>query len=209
MFGCVVPQLTGLLLGFVQIDATHWLVHVPVSTTSDVNELVLFLTGQALFPEDLGASVYCGRLTASGEVGWHYLGHLSSTKPSDIFRLPSADVAPASAAAAPGFASRAFGASSVPTVADLQIGIEIEPLSGIQNRETGTTSYKEALHMEVRMAEVIAHDLFHFLASYAKPIAASSADGIQEYIVAPQNCLDLWMGRFRAKVLRDRHFWKK
>jgi hypothetical protein len=199
MFGCIVPQHTLPLTGFVQVDALRWLLDFPIPISSDIQEVLVFLSGISPLPEGYGASIY---VSLQGSGLWSYLGHIHNGKVNDLFRIPPQDAeAAASATSTSGsYFSQQRGVQGI-----AQLGIEVEPLSQIQNRESGqVSSLVRGAEYDVQVAKYVANDLVQYLSSFAQ-------NGLYgpDTLVMPVTALNAWLEKFVHRLQRDRHFWKK
>jgi len=80
MFGLL---MSGRLVdtNFRAVDSSHVVIDVP--GVDAANHLVVFLTGQQAFPEGVGGAVYL----CWGSHEWQFLGTITNTKPSAIFKI--------------------------------------------------------------------------------------------------------------------------
>lgn len=223
MFGYVIPEHSPLQTNVVQVAADRWLADVAVPVGSDLSEITVFLTSQPL-PDGWGATVYIAREPGRFEM----LGSLNNSRPSNVYRLPyvmeqlqesavnpfasvemTMGESPPALAAGPAAAFGA-GAGAAPgggTQATMQLGICLESLADIANREAtgagGQSSVKQK-DSDLQLAGAVATDLFNFMNSFVQQDQIG-----RDVIVLPPDCMNRWMERFKAKHSKDRLFWKR
>eukprot|EP00762_Andalucia_godoyi_P003358 ANDGO_06535.mRNA.1 Protein OPI10 homolog len=203
VFGCIVPQVTLPLTGFSQLDSTHWILELPISLTSDTQEVLVFLTGAAALPDGYGASIF---ISLEGTDLWTYLGHLHNNRVSDLFRIPPPEALDAGGRVASQISSSFFAQQNSFSVQGVaQIGIELELLTAIQNREIGqATSAVAGAQYDAQMAQFVAKDVYNYLTSFAQDNPYGSPT-----VTIPLSALNAWLDKFMYRLQRDRHFWKK
>lgn len=160
---------------FVQTDPTHWVLDV----TSMVNPNFLLLKEVCFFllaPNSLDANAALGLYVATDSSDWQYRGCVSNGKPSDVFPVQWP------------------GGSGQPA-AKAQIGISLEPLAELTNKEGIRLGAKEDF------AKRVALDLFRFLESFS----AGTVVG-PDQLVVPANFLDRWFVKFQNKFRCDPDF---
>lgn len=68
-----------------QVGQTQFLFNIPEA--DNINHIVLFLTGTISLPERMAGAVYFSWPDPHAPPNWQFLGHISNTKPSAIFKI--------------------------------------------------------------------------------------------------------------------------
>ncbi|EFN55405.1 hypothetical protein CHLNCDRAFT_134521 [Chlorella variabilis] len=171
---CPIPSTS-----FVQADATHWVLDATNTVTHDyhdLKEVALFLTQAGVLPPDLGLALY----VSIGGADWSYRGErfVSNGHPSDVLPLSWPDPAGGLAAPpGPGFA---------------QIGVSLEPLAALAEKEGSKLGARE------EFAKRVGLDLFNFMQSFG---GVQSVGG--DKLLVPANILDHWYQRLSNRLRRD------
>jgi len=173
-FSCFVPGLP--VVGadaFQQVASNRWIVTLTAETP--INELACFIS-QPL-PE--GMALGCHIASAPFET-WHYLGPVTSSAPSALFKTRYVWSA----------------ADAVPTT--VQFGVSLEPTASLAHvpAEKVSTEVIEA-------GRRIGQDLYNFLTSFAVQVEVMGEQKIQ----MPLNTLERWLQRFRDKCQRQGLDW--
>ncbi|CAK8679810.1 unnamed protein product [Clavelina lepadiformis] len=195
----------------VQTDATQVNERKFLFTLMDmdnVNHIVVFMTGQAAFPDGLGAAVYINWPSSSGETSWQLIGHLTNQKPSAIFKISGMIKDQNSA-------SNVFSdMASHPHHA--QLGISLEPLAELAQQVpvTSVNPSEQAATFEEFVNNMLM-SFYNYSTSFSKSLAeiasiASTMDGsVGQTQFLPLSVLENWQKLFQAKLSRDVNFWKK
>ena len=194
LLGVIIPGRP-LLTDFVPMDASGTKFAMTLtgpgqlpSPLTSVNELVCFVTPQAL-PPNHGLLVYWQLSYRQEQSGFELLGSLTRDRPSEIFRT--------------GWSEHdqflAIGPNEPVTIT---IGISIEPLDSVQNLAASTANIKNQSRRPF-VAQKIAQDLFNFMNSFDTGSAGST------HMVVPKNIFERWWARFENKSKRDPNFFLK
>jgi len=182
MFGCLV---SGRLVqtNLQQVDTNRFL--FSVEKANQITFLTVFLLGTIALPEGYGASIFFGWPPYQQ---WKFLGSLTNSKPSAVYRLRSKN--------------SAHGINVDMDMFDenivAQIGISIEPMELVEQRmrdtlpATATSSLPVADMQE--FATKICQNLYNYVASFNN----------QGYI--PIDRLDKWYENFQRKIQNDPSF---
>jgi len=140
MFGCIV---SGRLVqtDFQQLEPTKFLLNM--TEADKINYVVLFLTGTLPLPMGTAAAVYWSWPDPSSPSKWQYLGHISNSKPSAIFKISHIKKLHEINQSCEEIQNNGiFGAQGISHIA--QIGISIEPEASILQQTPATVSFIES-----------------------------------------------------------------
>lgn len=107
-----------------QVGETQFLFNIPEA--DNINHIVLFLTGTISLPDRMAGAVYFSWPDPNAPPNWQFLGHISNTKPSAIFKisqLKKLDEMDTSSQ------DNVFGVQPISHTA--QIGVSIEPEANV------------------------------------------------------------------------------
>lgn len=196
MFGCLV---SGRLVqtNAQQVDANRFV--FAIEKANQIQHIAVFLLGTVALPEGFGASIFFGWPPYQD---WKYLGYLTNTKPSAIFRLQT------KGSSGSGAIDVDMGVERDDNVV-AQIGISIEPLNVIETRASaivpGGSSSNSSSSSGVSFQDMqefatkMCSNLFNYLRSFA---TQATGDMI------PGSALDKWYENFQRKIKNDPNFWK-
>ncbi|EUB64640.1 hypothetical protein EGR_00590 [Echinococcus granulosus] len=193
--------LTGQIVqsNFCEVSPGRLLLDLPPLGKS--NHIVVFLTGQAPFPEGYGAGVHFG-LVENGLANWSYLGYLSNDRPSAIFKVSGLKPNALKQVVNP-----FQNISSLPTgnMVTAQVGISLEPLVELAGQTSAieNSSTSAGVDDEMRFTQFAAENLFHFAAGCAKELPGTSE------VYVPISAIKRWFETIRRKLLLDPNFWQK
>lgn len=176
---------------FERIDDAHFVINIP--DADSVNHIVVFMTGAEPFPERIGGSVYFSWPNPCGPPTWLYLGHISNTKPSAIFRIGKQKHDDVSA--------HSFGMQQFSHVA--QIGISVEQLSLIALQTPASTTSPSNVDSFTEFTTKMVENFYNYVASFATQLSPNSSNS---YV--PLNCLQQWYVTFQRRLEQNPTFWK-
>jgi hypothetical protein len=180
VFGAVFVRKSFVIpsTAFVRTDATHWTLDMRQcvgegGSVADVRDVCLFIPDGSLLDASQALALY----VQAGNSAWEYRGCVSNGAPSEVFPLqwPTAPdgTLPANAA----------------------IGVGVEPVAELANKESAKLGSKETF------AKRVAMDLFRYMESFQAATAVSA-----DHMVVPMNVLDRWFTKFQDKFRRDPDF---
>eukprot|EP01111_Echinosteliopsis_oligospora_P019606 TRINITY_DN9563_c0_g1_i1.p1 TRINITY_DN9563_c0_g1~~TRINITY_DN9563_c0_g1_i1.p1 ORF type:complete len:186 (-),score=17.46 TRINITY_DN9563_c0_g1_i1:370-927(-) len=184
MLGCIV---SGRLVQTSpqQVDVNRFV--FAIEQANQIHHLCIFLLGTVPIPEGYGASIFFGWPPYQD---WKFLGHITNSKPSAVFRLRSKT-------------NGSFGIDVDMDKFDgniiAQIGISIEPMEVIEKRMTenlprgGADASTSVAGMQ-EFASKMCNSLYNYLTSFNTSI--------------PTNIMTQWLENFQRKLKNDPYFWK-
>ena len=165
-FCCFVPG--GPLIGsdaFQQVGPNRWIVTIEGATP--VQELACFITS----PLPAGAALGCHIASAPFQ-SWHYLGAITSSAPSIVFK------------------TRYVWNSSDSVPTHVQFGVSME------SEDTLTQAPAERASADVlAVGRRIGQDIYSFISSFSVDVTIDNERKIQ----LPANALERWLTRFNEK----------
>lgn len=157
---------------FTQVAPNRWVVQL--SSEQSINELACFIT-EPLSPDTaLGCHIACAPFE---QASWHYLGAISNSTPSVVFKTRLV------------WSAR----DAVPTC--VQFGIELQPLAQLAARPAEKVS-AEVLEAGRR----IGVNLYEYVSSFANTVAGGD-------IQVPANVFERWLTRFNDKCKHEGLDW--
>lgn len=193
MFGLIV---SGRLVktDFQQISERQFV--TTVLEADNINHIVVFLTGTQAFPEGLGGSVYFSWPDLTGPPSWQFLGFISNTKPSAIFKITKLKTTDSGVPM--------FGQAQI--AHNAQIGISVEPLQTIasQTPPSMTEPSKATLFME--FAQKTVQNLFDYIASFAVTQSQMIPSPNESFI--PMSALRNWFTNYERRLQQNPNFWR-
>nr|CAG4650468.1 EOG090X0D82 [Sida crystallina] len=195
MFGLIV---SGRLVQteFQQAGETQFV--AMVLDADNINHIVIFLTGTQAFPEGLGGSVYFSWPDPAAPPSWQYLGFISNSKPSAIFKITKLKTN-ADQRNAPIFGQGLISHNA-------QIGISIEPLQTIAAQIPCVSSEPSAISSFMDFAQKTVQNLFDYVASFAVSQGQMMPNPNETFI--PMSALRNWFTNFERKLEQNPNFWR-
>ncbi|XP_059622482.1 protein OPI10 homolog [Phlebotomus argentipes] len=174
---------------FQQVGESQFLFNI--SDADNINHIVVFLTGAVALPEGMAGAVYFSWPDPNAPPNWQYLGYISNTKPSCIFRIsqlkklnemqdnPTSNV---------------FGAQPISHIA--QIGVSVELEASVVQQTPSVTSVTNYLQFGQKMLE----NFFNYASSFAVTHSAET--------FVPLSTLQTWYTNFQRRLQQNPNFWK-
>ncbi|TGZ55079.1 Uncharacterized protein DBV15_11748 [Temnothorax longispinosus] len=125
---------------FQQVGENQFLITIP--DADNINHIVVFLTGTVPFPDGMGGAVYFSWPDPNAPPNWQFLGYVSNSKPSAIFKISNLKKNHE-------FENSNLGIFGVGKISHFaQIGVSVEPLAVIEQQvatvaATTTNSFVE------------------------------------------------------------------
>jgi len=204
MFGLLV---SGRLVdtAFRQVDQTHAV--IDISDVNNFNHIVVFLTGQQAFPDDMGGGVYFSWPSAdgSGSCAWQYLGMICNKKPSAIFKVGKFKAQEIDESNL----SARFGQQMLQSQQPVaQVGISVEPITVLQGLQQASMESEAAMVPKfVEFTQKMVQILFNYTTSFAVDANETRMRSSETYI--PYSAVQQWCSNFERKLKIDPYFWTK
>ncbi|KAJ8299012.1 hypothetical protein KUTeg_023072 [Tegillarca granosa] len=194
MFGLIV---SGRLVqtDIQQVSETQFLFNIPDAT--DINHIVIFLTGQTPFPDGLGGAVYFALPNPEGQ-SWQLLGHLTNNKPSAIFRITQLKDSGSSS-------SHPFGQMS-PQASMAQIGISVEPVTQLQQQIPVPQAAVSTVEPFMEFSQKMLENFFNYASSFAVTQNQMTPNPSESFV--PLSTLQNWFQTFQRRLQQNIYFWR-
>ncbi|KAK0082902.1 hypothetical protein PV325_009669 [Microctonus aethiopoides] len=182
---------------FQPICENQFLINVP--DADNVNHIVIFLTGAIPFPEGTGGAVYFSWPDPSAPPNWQFLGYISNTKPSAIFKISSLKKNHE-------FENSnlsIFGVDKISHVA--QIGISVEPLTVIEQLTSIVPTVTTDSRVEF-IQKMITH-FINFVSSFSVTQAQMTPNPTENFV--PLSSVQSWYETFERRLQQNPNFWKQ
>uniref|UniRef100_U5EY44 Protein opi10 log n=1 Tax=Corethrella appendiculata TaxID=1370023 RepID=U5EY44_9DIPT len=181
---------------FQQISDTHFLINIPDADGAGCNHIVVFLTGTTPFPEGLAGGVYFSWPDPNAPPNWQFLGYISNSKPSAIFKIGQLkklhEISNNS--------NSVFG-SNLPISHLAQIGVSVESESSLLQM-TPATSANTYLQFGQKMLE----NFFNFVSSFSLTQSQMVPNPNEAFV--PLNSVQTWYSNFQRRLEQNPNFWK-
>ncbi|KAI6189547.1 DUF775 domain-containing protein [Aphelenchoides bicaudatus] len=194
IFGVIVAG-RALQTNFIQASEREFVIELPQSDS--INHLVVLLTGVQLFPDNIGGSIYI-QWPGEGGANWHYLGFISNSKPSAIFKIAQL------ASHKSEQPDSLFQSSSVVAIGNVMLGIIAEPLNDIASKTPAVTAASNQSTVS-QFAQKMTSNLVDYLSSYIVNIPDPSGR-VTEFI--PVKAVQSWYQNFERRLQTNPNFWK-
>ncbi|XP_060065016.1 protein Hikeshi-like [Ylistrum balloti] len=180
-----------------QLAETQFVFSIP--DVDSVNHVVVFLTGQMAFPEELGAAVYFSFPNPQGQT-WQLLGHISNAKPSAIFKITKLKQEDASVSGHP------FGQFGGQQSHMAQIGISVEPLTQLSQQTPVTQAKPSSVEPFVEFSQKMLENFFNYASSFGLTQAQMTPNPSETYV--PLSTLQSWFQTFQRRLQQNPYFWR-
>lgn len=181
---------------FQQISDAQFLINIPEA--DNVNHVVVFLTGTTPFPEGMAGAVYFSWPDPNAPPAWQFLGYISNSKPSAIFKisqLKKLEEMPNSSSV------NVFGAN-LPISHIAQIGLSIEPEGNLMQQTPATTTTDTYYQFGQKMVE----NFFNFVSSFSVTQSQMVPNPNETFV--PLSTVQTWFTNFQRRLQQNPSFWK-
>lgn len=181
---------------FQQISEAQFLINI--AEADNVNHVVVFLTGTTPFPEGMAGAVYFSWPDPNAPPSWQFLGYISNSKPSAIFKisqLKKLDEIPNSSPV------NVFG-TNLPISHIAQIGLSIEPEGSLMQQTPATTTTDTYYQFGQKMVE----NFFNFVSSFSVTQSQMVPNPNETFV--PLSTVQTWFTNFQRRLQQNPSFWK-
>ncbi|XP_041367882.1 protein OPI10 homolog [Gigantopelta aegis] len=177
-----------------QISETEFLFNIP--DADNINHVVIFMTGQAPFPQELGGAVYFSWPSPEGS-SWLLLGHITNSKPSAIFKISKLKPADSK------LQQNLFGQQPSHLA---QIGISVEPLSQLAQQTPTTLAATSTLEPFLEFSQKMLENFVNYCSSFTINQSQMAPNPTETYI--PLSTLQTWFQNFQRRLQQNPYFWR-
>ncbi|XP_057319224.1 protein OPI10 homolog [Microplitis mediator] len=181
---------------FQQISENQFLINVP--DADNVNHIVIFLTGTVPLPEGMGGAVYFSWPDPNAPPNWQFLGYISNTKPSAIFRISDLKKNHE-------FENSNVGIFGAKISHSAQIGISVEPLSVIEPQAALVASTTTETH--VKFAQKMIINFLNYVSSFSVTQSQMVPNPTENFV--PLSSVQGWYETFERRLQQNPNFWKQ
>lgn len=178
-----------------QVSESQFCINIP--DADNINHVVVFLTGTLPLPEGMSAAVYFSWPDTNAPPSWQYLGYISNSKPSAIFKISQLKKLHEMEVSQ---AINVFGSQPISHIA--QIGISVEPDNAIAQLVPATTTAQTVFDFGQKMLE----NFYNFSSSFAITQAQMVPNPGETYV--PLSTLQTWFNNFQRRLQQNPNFWK-
>ncbi|KAG5679504.1 hypothetical protein PVAND_009067 [Polypedilum vanderplanki] len=198
MASCFGLIISGRLVqtDFQQIEETKFLTNI--ADADNINYIVTFLTGSIPLPLGTCAGVYWSWPDSQNPSRWQFLGYISNSKPSAIFkisqlkRLHELEMEET---------VMQFGANAVSHIAQVGISIESEA-SVLQQVPAISNKTEEYFEFGRKMLE----NFMNYASSFTITQAQMVPNPSETYV--PLSTVTSWYSNFQRRLEQNPNFWK-
>ncbi|CAF4467102.1 unnamed protein product [Rotaria sp. Silwood2] len=185
--------ITGRLpqINFQQVSETQFV--IPISDVDNVNHLVVFMTGQIPFPENYGGG---GNWPSTEGPSWIYLGKITNTKPSAIFKINKIKGSSLMASLFSGFQHQ----TAIPT--DGLLGISVEPLIQLEQYIQPHDITPSTVASNVEFVSKMLNNFVNYVTSFVQNVPGTSEQ------IVPLSIIQTWYNNFQRRITENPNFWK-
>ncbi|XP_014211680.1 protein OPI10 homolog [Copidosoma floridanum] len=190
---------------FLPIAENKFVVTIP--DADNINHIVIFITEVTSFPEGLGGAVYFSWPDPIAPPNWQFLGHISKTKPSAIFKISNLKKNHE-------FVNNDLGGFGIGNIShNAQIGISIEPLTVILQQEQILMSEPKMALMDepnvnvfMEFAQKTILNFLNYISSFSVTQAQMTPNPTENFV--PLSSIQSWYETFQRRLQQNPNFWK-
>ncbi|XP_077260533.1 protein OPI10 homolog [Temnothorax americanus] len=181
---------------FQQVGENQFLITIP--DADNINHIVVFLTGTVPFPDGMGGAVYFSWPDPNAPPNWQFLGYVSNSKPSAIFKISNLKKNHE-------FENSNLGIFGVGKISHFaQIGVSVEPLAVIEQQvatvaATTTNSF-------VEFVQKMLTSFVNYVTSFTVTQGQMTPNPTENFV--PLSTLQSWYETFERRLQQNPNFWK-
>ncbi|XP_058800818.1 protein OPI10 homolog [Phymastichus coffea] len=181
---------------FAQITDHHFLITVP--DADNINHVVVFLTGTVPFAEGMGGAVYFSWPDPNSPPNWQFLGYISNSKPSAIFKISNLKKNHE-------FENTNLGVFGQNISHVAQIGVSVDPLHIIEQQAAIAT--QTSTNTFVEFAQKMITGFLNYVSSFSVTQAQMTPNPTENYV--PLSSIQGWYETFERRLQQNPNFWKQ
>lgn len=182
---------------FQQIDENKFLINI--LDADNINYLVTFLVGTVPLAPGMAAGVYFSWPDPINPSKWQYLGYISNSKPSAIFKI--SQLKKLHELESHDFILQ-FGESAISHNA--QIGISVEPEINLMQQSSMVSNNEISKYYD--FGKKMLENFVNYVSSYTINQAQMQPNPSETYV--PLSTLSAWYQNFQRRLEQNPNFWK-
>ncbi|XP_037088042.1 protein OPI10 homolog isoform X2 [Pollicipes pollicipes] len=181
---------------FQVVDETHFV--ITVQEADDIRHIVVFLTGSQPLPNDMAAGVYFSWPEPNSPPTWIYLGYLSNSKPSAVFKVASLKRGSGTTAVPSGLVQQ-FSHSA-------QVGIAVEPEVQVAGLTPANATEPSSVPSFVEFTQKMLQNFVNYASSFSLTQAQMTPAPSECFIAL--SVVQKWYENFQRRLEMNPNFWK-
>ncbi|XP_018354116.1 PREDICTED: protein OPI10 homolog [Trachymyrmex septentrionalis] len=181
---------------FQQVGENQFLITIP--DADNINHIVVFLTGTIPFTDGMGGTVYFSWPDPNAPPNWQFLGYISNSKPSAIFKISNLKKNHE-------FVNSNLGIFGVGKISHFaQIGVSVDPLTMIEQQIATVAATTTSSSME--FVQKMLTNFVNFMTSFTVTQAQMTPNPTENFV--PLSTLHNWYQTFERRLQQNPNFWK-
>ncbi|XP_018401602.1 PREDICTED: protein OPI10 homolog [Cyphomyrmex costatus] len=181
---------------FQQVGENQFLITIP--DADNINHIVVFLTGIIPFLDGMGGAVYFSWPDPNAPPNWQFLGYISNSKPSAIFKISNLKKNHE-------FVNSNLGIFGVGKISHFaQIGVSVEPLIVIEQQIAAVAATTTNSFME--FVQKMLTSFVNYVTSFTVTQAQMTPNPTENFV--PLSTLQGWYETFERRLQQNPNFWK-
>ncbi|XP_063708344.1 protein OPI10 homolog [Culicoides brevitarsis] len=181
---------------FQEIEPGKYLIEIPEA--DNINHIVVFLTADTPMALGTAGAVYFSWPDPNSPPQFQYLGHISNSKPSAIFKINQLKKLHELEVMDQG---SVFGQQQISHTA--QIGVSIEPEVNVLQQ---TSAIANTGNSYLQFGQKILENFFNFASSFAVTQSQMQPNPMETFV--PLSTLQSWYVNFQRRLEQNPNFWK-
>ncbi|KYM75425.1 Protein OPI10 like protein, partial [Atta colombica] len=181
---------------FQQVGENQFLITIP--DADNINHIVVFLTGTIPFSDGMGGAVYFSWPDPNAPPNWQFLGYISNSKPSAIFKISNLKKNHE-------FVNSNLGIFGVGKISHFaQIGVSVDPLTVIEQQIATVAATTTSSSME--FVQKMLTSFVNYVTSFTVTQAQMTPNPTENFV--PLSTLQSWYETFERRLQQNPNFWK-